>query len=166
MSKVKVPWVTQWVSQWQGHLLSCCGQLKIVKGDGTCACHQYFDTSKDVTLLVQVAEDRWEERRPTPVFVSVPPWLPSQLVPEQAEEREDTLLQPNQDTSASSHICLHTSLLSTNTMRCWTSSDFILTEHTMNLAEYRNPKCLRFKGQPMKPKFSKKILSLNFNLKW
>ena len=89
----------------------------------------------------------------------------SQLVPEQAEEREDTLLQPNQDTSASSHICLHTSLLSTNTMRCRRSSDFILTEHTMNLAEYRNPKCLRFKGQPMKPKFSKKILSLNFNLK-
>ena len=22
--------VTQWLSQWQGHLLSCCGQLKIV----------------------------------------------------------------------------------------------------------------------------------------
>ena len=28
-SKVKVPSVTHWLSQWQGHLLSCFGQLKI-----------------------------------------------------------------------------------------------------------------------------------------
>ena len=28
MSKVKVPWVSQLVSEWQGNLLSCCGQLK------------------------------------------------------------------------------------------------------------------------------------------
>ena len=28
MSKVKVPWLTDSVSQWQGHLLSCSGQLK------------------------------------------------------------------------------------------------------------------------------------------
>ena len=27
MSKVKVPWVSESVSEWQGHLLSCCGQL-------------------------------------------------------------------------------------------------------------------------------------------
>ena len=29
VSKVKVPWVTQWLSEWQGHILSCSGQLKI-----------------------------------------------------------------------------------------------------------------------------------------
>ena len=28
MTKVKVPSVSQWLSQWQGHLLSCSGQLK------------------------------------------------------------------------------------------------------------------------------------------
>ena len=28
MSKVKVPSVSQWLTEWQGHLLSCCGQLK------------------------------------------------------------------------------------------------------------------------------------------
>ena len=28
MSKSKCHWLSQWVSQWQGHLLSCCGQLK------------------------------------------------------------------------------------------------------------------------------------------
>ena len=31
MSKVKVPWVSESVSQWQGHLLSCSGQLKITR---------------------------------------------------------------------------------------------------------------------------------------
>ena len=31
MSKVKVAWVSQSVSEWQGHLLSCSGQLKINK---------------------------------------------------------------------------------------------------------------------------------------
>ena len=28
MSKVKVPWVSEWVTQWQGHLMSCSGQLQ------------------------------------------------------------------------------------------------------------------------------------------
>ena len=33
MSKVKVTdWLSQWVSEWQGHLLSCCGQLKRKRG--------------------------------------------------------------------------------------------------------------------------------------
>ena len=30
MSKVKVLSVSEWLSQWQGHLLSCCGQLKMM----------------------------------------------------------------------------------------------------------------------------------------
>ena len=30
MSKVKVPWVTDWLSQWQGHPLSCSWQLKTI----------------------------------------------------------------------------------------------------------------------------------------
>ena len=34
MSKVKVPSVSEWVSEWQGHLLSCCGQLKTIGRGG------------------------------------------------------------------------------------------------------------------------------------
>ena len=34
MSKVKVLSVSEWVSQWQGHLLSCCGQLKTHTSSG------------------------------------------------------------------------------------------------------------------------------------